>query len=68
MITSNKIEVIKMRYLSLAIVAIFLMSPAMFMLISTIVHQDNTYDTYLVVMVSVLLLIGISLPIIDTRD
>ena len=57
-----------MRYLSLAIIAIFLMSPAMFVLISTIVHQDNTYDTYLVVIVSVLFLIGLSLPIIDTRD
>lgn len=55
-----------MRYLSLAVVAIFLMSPAMFMLISTIVHQDNTYDTYLVVIVSILFLIGLSLPIIDT--
>ena len=55
-----------MRYLSLAIIATFLMSPAMFVLISTIVHQDNTYDTYLVVIVSVLFLIGISLPIIDT--
>lgn len=57
-----------MRYLSLSIVAVFLMSPAMFVLISTIVHQDNTYDTYLVVIVSVLFLIGLSLPIIDTRD
>ena len=57
-----------MRYLSLAVVAIFLMSPAMFMLISTILHQDNTYDTYLVVIVSVLFLIGLSLPIIDTGD
>ena len=55
-----------MKYLSLAIIAIFLMSPAMFVLISTIVHQDNTYDTYLIVIVSVLFLIGISLPIIDT--
>ena len=55
-----------MRYLSLAIIAIFLMSPAMFVLISTIVHQDNTYDTYLIVIVSVLFLVGISLPIIDT--
>lgn len=56
-----------MRYLSLAIVAIFLMSPAMFILISTIVHQENTYDTYLVVIVSVLFLVGLSLPIIDAR-
>lgn len=55
-----------MRYLSLAVVAIFLMSPAMFMLISTIIHQDNTYDTYLVIIVSVLFLVGLSLPIIDT--
>ena len=57
-----------MRYLSLAIIAIFLMSPAMFVLISTIVHQDNTYDTYLVVIVSVLFLVGLSLPIIDTGN
>ena len=55
-----------MRYFSLAIISIFLMSPAMFVLISTIVHQDNTYDTYLVVIVSVLFLVGLSLPIIDT--
>lgn len=55
-----------MKYFSLAIIAIFLMSPAMFVLISTIVHQDNTYDTYLVVIVSVLFLVGLSLPIIDT--
>ena len=57
-----------MRYFSLAIVAIFLMSPAVFMLISTIVYQDNTYDTYLVVIVLVLFLAGFSLSIIDKGD
>ena len=56
-----------MKYLSLAIIAIFLMSPAMFVLISTIVHQDNTYDTHLIVIVSVLFLVGLSLSIISTR-
>lgn len=64
---SVKTEGIEMRYLSLAIIAIFLMSPAMFVLLSTIVHQDNTYDTHLIVIVSVLFLVGLSLSIISTR-
>lgn len=55
-----------MRYLTLGLIAIFLMSPAMFVLFSTIIHQDNTYDTYLIVIVVALFLMGASLPIIDT--
>ena len=57
-----------MRYLSLAVVALFLMSPAMFVLYSTIIHQDNTYDTHLIVIVVVLFLMGASLPLIDKGD
>lgn len=57
-----------MRYLTLGLIAMFLMSPAMFVLFSTIIHQDNTYDTYLIIIVSVLFLIGVSLPIIDTGN
>lgn len=57
-----------MRYIILGIIAIFLMSPAMFVLYSTIIHQDNTYDTYLIVIVVVLFLMGASLPLVDKGD
>lgn len=57
-----------MRYITLGIIALFLMSPAMFVLYSTIIHQDNTYDTHLIVIVVVLFLIGVSLPLIDKGD
>lgn len=57
-----------MRYITLGIIALFLMSPAMFVLYSTILHQDNTYDTYLIVIVVVLFLMGASLPLIDKGD
>ena len=57
-----------MRYITLGIIALFLMSPAMFVLYSTIIHQDNTYDTYLIVIVVVLFLMGASLPLIDKGD
>lgn len=57
-----------MRYITLGIIALFLMSPAMFVLYSTIIHQDNTYDTYLIVIVVVLFLIGVSLPLINKGD
>ena len=56
-----------MRYATIGVIALFLMSPAMFLLYSTIIHQDNTYDTHLIVIVVVLFLIGASLPIIDTE-
>ena len=57
-----------MRYITLGIIALFLMSPAMFVLYSTIIHQDNTYDTHLIVIVVVLFLVGTSLPLIDKGD
>lgn len=57
-----------MRYITLGIIALFLMSPAMFVLYSTILHQDNTYDTYLIVIVVLLFLMGASLPLIDKGD
>ena len=57
-----------MRYITLGIIALFLMSPAMFVLYSTIIHQDNTYDTYLIVIVVVLFLMGTSLPLVDKGD
>lgn len=57
-----------MKYLTIGVIAIFLMSPAMFVLYSTILHQDNTYDTYLIVIVVVLFLMGASLPLINKRD
>lgn len=54
-----------MRYLSTGVIALFLMSPAMFVLYSTIIHQDNMYDTHLITIVVVLFLMGASLPIIN---
>ena len=57
-----------MRYITLGIIALFLMSPAMFVLYSTIIHQDNTYDTHLIVIVVLLFLMGASLPLIDKGD
>ena len=57
-----------MRYITLGIIALFLMSPAMFVLYSTILHQDNTYDTYLIVIVVALFFMGASLPLIDKGD
>lgn len=57
-----------MKYITLGIIAIFLMSPAMFVLYSTILHQDNTYDSYLIIIVVALFLMGASLPLIDKED
>ena len=57
-----------MKYITLGIIALFLMSPAMFVLYSTILHQDNTYDTYLIVIVVILFLMGASLPLVDKGE
>jgi len=46
-----------MKYLMLGGLSLFLMLPAMFLLFSSIIHQDNTYDWWLVAIAVVLFVI-----------
>jgi len=46
-----------MKYLMLGVLSLVLMTPALLILFSSIVHQDNTYDWWLVAIAVVLFLI-----------